>query len=639
MKSHHLIFGVVLLLLVGSLLLVPSGPYQGDLHPESVQATGPGVYNVTFHEQGLPANVYWGVSVNSSSYLSQGPEISVYLPNGTYNYTVSVENTSFRPAYPTGSFLLSGHPLAIPVQFENVSYPVVFNEKGLPFNSTWTVTIGTLNQSKEVLPGGGGDYMIFEMVNGTYSWNVSPSGAYVAVPQGGSIKVNGNLTVIYLQFEQVYAQVVFERVNLPGNISWFVDFNGSTKYSTSEVVDFIAPYGVYAYSAGANISSYHSFAGTRNVIVSTPTVYVPVHFWTRNYTVIFSEKGLPAGMEWSVRVGSYVVNSTNSSLYMLLQNGSYYYSPSVSSRSYVPVSSLSSLLVNGSNVNVTVLFKPVTYSIQFNRSGPSGVEWQITLGGRALKTVSPSIIFSEPPGNYTFNVSILNPDYSPSPSSGTVYLRGNATITVSFNPVTFTQTFLERGLAPNQSWSVRLGNTTLSSTKDAVSFQMMNGSYNYTVSTDGNYTISPSSGILTVSGSAGEIDILFTPFAHVSFEMSGLPKGSSWSVTIDGKQVSSSSSVLSMQLPLGTYYYAPNSTQNFTYSVSLPSGYSLVNESSFNTSSAVISLVAEPLSPQGGSSMGGLYFYVLIAVGGVAIAMLYLVFMRRGGRKDGGGAS
>ena len=152
MRLKVIAVSVVLLFLVTSSLGILSGNAQGSVNAlNEASSSSYGTYNVTFEEKGLPSGIYWGVNVNSSGFLSQGTQITVHLANGTYNYNVSVENSSFDPVYPSGSFLVSGNPVNIPVQFRNVTYPVVFSDE-VTRNRRTTDTAITFNLIMLSLP-------------------------------------------------------------------------------------------------------------------------------------------------------------------------------------------------------------------------------------------------------------------------------------------------------------------------------------------------------------------------------------------------------------------------------------------------------------------------------------------------------
>lgn len=631
MKLPILMVAVVLLLLISS-----SGLMTGYGQSDGSAGTSLGsaaTYNVTFQKENLSQGVIWGVVVNSSSFYSLGNQVVIQLPDGDYNYSIVVENKSFKPVYGNGAFLVSGHPLNIPVEFEGVTYPVVFNERGLPSNVSWSVNVDGSNRSMETGNGSTGNYMVVDMINGSHTWAAFSSGGYISFPQNGSFSVDGNMTVINLQFELAYSQVVFISVGIPVNVSWSVILNGTVKYSNASTIVFLVPYGAYQYAVSTSYGGYHSFTGQKELIVNKSSVYVDVYFWGRNYTVAFREVGLPAGVQWSLDIGPWIYNSTNSTIVTFLPNGTYYYTLSVMGMAYAPLNRTGSLIVNGSGLNINVTFELLTYQVTFNRSGPSDMKWQVVIDGDNITTNSSRIAFREVYGEYNFTVSVFNQDYFPSPESGTVYVTANTSVIVVFTPVTFRQIFIEKGLPENFTWTVSLGNATIVSSNGSVTFNEMNGTYPFVVFAK-NYTVFPSSGMITVSGGSEALDVRFISYIYVSFGVSGIPKGSQWSVTIDGRQFNSSSQILSVFVPNGTYYYVPISTGNFTYSVLLPPGYSLTSENSFNaTASVMVALVGQPTGSGLFNSMGE-YLIVIVALVGTAliITAVSLIIKKKGGK-------
>lgn len=625
---------VVLLVVVLSAVGAFQGsPFQNEHGMGAVASAQADLYNVTFAENGLGAGVYWSVSVNSSVFTTQSSAIVVHLGNGSYNYTISISNTSYRPAYPDGALTVSGYPLSIQVEFDEVTYPVVFNEAGLPLNSSWTVYIGGLNETKVTVGRNNSNYETFEMMNGTYLWTAPIVGSYAPIPENGTIKVRGNLNVVYLQYERIYAQVVFEDCYLPVNTSWYVEFNGTVKYSNYSAIVFNAVYGNYSYSVGTNDTAYHAFRGVRTMTVDREAEYVNVYFWSRNYTVVFDASGLPGGVVWSVRVDASFASSSNYTLSMSLPNGTYDYMVQVNGSVYRPLDEFGTFTVNGTGLVLQVNFSVARYAVTFNMSGLPGGAWSVTLGGQTENTTSSSIVFIEGYGNYSYVITIPNQDYYPSPVSGTAYVTSSMLVLVEAVPVTFPVTFIEAGLAAGQSWEVSLGNSTVATTNSSVIIEEMNGSYAYTLKTIGGYTISDGSGIATVSGAGVVINVVFIPYAYVSFDVSGLPDGGTWTLVVDGRMFNGTSSVITVHVPVGKYFYVSNSSSNFTYSISLPSGYVLANESSFNASSSVvISLVAQSTSPLSKWHLSLIdYLYgVLIAL--IVAIVTVLLWSRRRGR-------
>ncbi|MEM3191623.1 MAG: hypothetical protein QW292_05930, partial [Candidatus Parvarchaeota archaeon] len=85
-------------------------------------------------------------------------------------------------------------------------------------------------------------------------------------------------------------------------------------------------------------------------------------------------------------------------------------------------------------------------------------------------------------------------------------------ITVIITPVTYEIEFLENGLSSSQKWLVTIGNKTSSGTGDSILFSEMNGTYHYVISPPQNYSVSPSSGNITVNGTDKVIDVTFTAY-------------------------------------------------------------------------------------------------------------------------------
>lgn len=130
------------------------------------------------------------------------------------------------------------------------------------------------------------------------------------------------------------------------------------------------------------------------------------------------------------------------------------------------------------------------------------------------------------------------------PSQATVY------------PVNFT----ESGLPGGTSWSVTLNGTTGSSTSTLTEFNESNGSYGYSVGSVAGYRVAPSGGTVNVTGSATAVALVFTalpPTVYpVDFTEHGLPGGSSWSVTLNGTTLSSTTTTVQFNETNGTYAYS-----------------------------------------------------------------------------------
>jgi hypothetical protein len=91
----------------------------------------------------------------------------------------------------------------------------------------------------------------------------------------------------------------------------------------------------------------------------------------------------------------------------------------------------------------------------------------------------------------------------------------------------------------------------------SISMLLTNGSYPYTVSSvPGYYAPTPSSGQLKIAGSAATVAVSYgRPSYSLVFTESGLPKGTSWQVTVGGVTVSGDGTSLAIAEPNGSYSY------------------------------------------------------------------------------------
>lgn len=135
--------------------------------------------------------------------------------------------------------------------------------------------------------------------------------------------------------------------------------------------------------------------------------------------------------------------------------------------------------------------------------GTSGGAGTASLNGAATSFQNGSFSLSVWPGVYNLSVNV---------GIGTYTLLG---ITLSAGQL-FTDevgaiavVFLPDGLANLTVWSVTLGGETLRGT-GPITFGVGNGTYNYTVSTLAGYSVSPSSGNVTVAGAPESLTIVFT---------------------------------------------------------------------------------------------------------------------------------
>jgi parallel beta-helix repeat protein/putative cofactor-binding repeat protein len=168
-------------------------------------------------------------------------------------------------------------------------------------------------------------------------------------------------------------------------------------------------------------------------------------------------------------------------------------------------------------------------------------------------------------GNYWSNYSGTGTD-----GIGSTPYKVNGT-SVDYLPLTakwegYTITFVETGLPIGTAWSVTLGSSSVSSKTQTVVFSpyaAQHISQDFTVARISGYLVSELTGQITLNGASQVITLTFTPVKYnVTFTETGLPSGTSWSVTI-GSQTLSSSGTINFSLPNGTYNYTVGSVTGY----------------------------------------------------------------------------
>ncbi len=144
------------------------------------------------------------------------------------------------------------------------------------------------------------------------------------------------------------------------------------------------------------------------------------------------------------------------------------------------------------------------YEITFTESGlPSGTIWYVNLtDGNSYKSNNNTITFNGINGTYNYTIATLNKIYKPSHSSGSFTVKGAVVSeSVTFKEVAYKITFTESGLPSGTIWYVNLtdGNS-YKSNNNTITFNEINGTYNFTVSTDSNYNANITSNSFTVNG-------------------------------------------------------------------------------------------------------------------------------------------
>jgi YVTN family beta-propeller protein len=125
------------------------------------------------------------------------------------------------------------------------------------------------------------------------------------------------------------------------------------------------------------------------------------------------------------------------------------------------------------------------------------------------------------------------------PGNGDVYVAnenvGSISVISPGRPIVFDVNFTEAGLGPGTNWSVALNYASRSSNMSSIVFVEPNGTYSFSIAPVPGYTASRVFGNLMVAGNSVTVAIQFSPTAlyPIAFNETGLPPGTSWSVTFN----------------------------------------------------------------------------------------------------------
>ncbi|MGI0133288.1 MAG: hypothetical protein ACREDK_09440, partial [Thermoplasmata archaeon] len=305
---------------------------------------------------------------------------------------------------------------------------------------------------------------------------------------------------------------------------------------------------------------------------------------TTYYQVNFTERGLPAGTNWSVFFNGTGISSTGSTIHASAVNGSDFFAASAAG--FGPVYGF--VTVAGAPVAQGVNFSPA-YTVSFNETGLStNATWSVDVGGTwYYGTSGTAIVSNETNGTYSFEVITFGflgqGSYAATPSSGNVTISGVGTnILIRFTPLAqYNVTLAETGLPSGAIWSSFVGHNFLdmigaTGNLNPVSFPLPNGSYVWLAYENGpntSYVPTALAGSIVVNGHAVQVNVTFrfAPGLHeMEFEESDVlfssrpaPPSMAWNVSVGGRTYSAVDGFLFLAMPNGS----------FTFSVLPPAGH------------------------------------------------------------------
>jgi hypothetical protein len=364
-------------------------------------------------------------------------------------------------------------------------------------------------------------------------------------------------------------------------------------------------------------------------------------------TLTFTESGLPAGTSWSVMLtaGSQSATSTGTSIAFSLAPGAYSYQIGMVAGYAASPASGSALLANASG-RVTISFSarpgPV-FPVQVVEGGLVwGTPYTVVINDYgSVREINGLANFELPNGSYTYFVLYIGPYAQSSNVTGTLVIDGAQPYLIN---LFFTGTFGVCGCEPTYPVTIQLNGTPAgtawtgylsgydgltyanSTTAGSAAFWEQNGTTSYLVSAGLAYQ--SASGTVTVNGTAvtQTVSVLPLPSVAVTFLETGLPQGTTWSVSLNGVNSSSSASSITFTAPNGTYQFSPYARGY----VATPSNGLFVIVGRPSSQSVAFSPASLPSAGSPSWTYLGPLAYVII--GALAVVAAAAVAVLRGGR-------
>ncbi len=235
-------------------------------------------YSVKATASGAPSGTEWWWNVSGAPSLhTNGTSLALSVPNGTYSYLAHSVDAALRDV--TGAFRVQGAPAAVTISFVPETFPVTFDEIGLPTGSMWWTNLSSARPT--------GASTTVSLPNGSYSFSAGSANSSFAAPPGRCV-VNGGPETVSIDFSLVTFSVVIDERGLPSGTNWSVTLGGGSESSTSGSLTFQEPSGSDGFVVG-KVPGYVASPSSGRANVSGGPVEI---------TVVFARSTTPSGGEW-----------------------------------------------------------------------------------------------------------------------------------------------------------------------------------------------------------------------------------------------------------------------------------------------------------------------------------------------------
>ena len=403
-----------------------------------------------------------------------------------------------------------------------------------------------------------------------------------ALPSDPSVPVAGPSPPSY--------PLTVEESGLPAGLTFGVNLSGTSEDRVTDGgvdnLTFSEPNGTYSYLLGPipGYSSVWAPVGTQSVTVNGTATTIDVLFQPTPYAVWFNVTGFPRGAYFNATLGGQMLSFVSGANAFMpawgellghgLTNGTYAYQ-------VTPVPGYTAhwngnLTVAGHDVLVNLSLTPAD-TVTYTETGlPSGSQWLVAVGSALYPGSSPafatdgnstgaSISLAVPPGSYPY--LIWGPGgYQVSGMSpvGNLTVTGSSTVQVTFvKATTPSVVFSETGLPRATGWCVSTV-VPICTNASSITVALGPGVYPYRAVAPSGYTLRSSEGWFHVSTGTVKVALKFSkvPTAKVTFIEKGLPRGTTWSVSLTGATndtpicyANGTSRALSCAVDSGSYDY------------------------------------------------------------------------------------
>ncbi len=515
-------------------------------------------YNVSFEENNLPNGTLWYLKITGNginkTFNSTNRYINISLPNGTYTYIPSSNNSNYSAIQ--RSFIINGSSQLIIINFTFATYEVVFYVINYTKNVKWYINLSN-NQSFNSTD----NSLIIYVYRGNYYFNVSVSNKnYYILPNYGTFTVINKSLKINLEMYIKYYNLTVTETGLPNSIKWYFNITNYAFFNTTNnEMKIKVPNGTYYYNISTNDKNYRPSQSTGIFVINGRNDQINISFIPVKFLITFNAINLPPGITWYVNIsGINFYHSNNSRINFYLFNGTYYYNISSQNKSYKPNFYSGILNVNGSSISINVTFLPVLYSVKFTEYGlPQGLEWYVSIGNKTIKTYSNIVEFQLFNGTYKYYIdNIINITSSErlfaNQSNGYINVNGkNITVDVIFR----IQYYLTIIVFPSNSAITNISSewVTINSTIHIGIIPINKYKFiKWEGYGKGNYSGYNQNISIKMESAITEKAILNLTYQVKIIEY-GLPNGTYWYVSIQNYTISTNNTFIPVNLINGTY--------------------------------------------------------------------------------------